>query len=194
MRQRLGDHLNLALWLAPVVSAIPLIAVFASRFSPLYPGKSAPLSEPVAWPWWSPIFAGTGIVFDGAIFAYILLVSLVIPVCYLLKAAGRLSRATILMAFAAAGIAGSQIARLMTHMRQDFLSDFSNSADSPLLGLLCGLTAGAFVVHFSNRRLSLAARRIALMTPISVLARMLLRSHGTDRRFHGEISRRALLT
>jgi hypothetical protein len=59
---RMDDHRRileneiLALWLAPLVSTLPLIPFFSFRFSPLFLGVlMADASHPTNWPWLGPL-------------------------------------------------------------------------------------------------------------------------------------------
>jgi len=122
-------------------------------------------------PWRGPILAVTAVVLDATIFGYLVLLALVIPTFSLLKATGKMSWISALAAFAAAGMAASQIARFITpSMRQAGLGEFSNSPLSLLLGLLCGLAGGVLVAAIASRPLSQTARRIAFVLPFSVMA------------------------
>jgi hypothetical protein len=161
----------LALWLAPVVSTLPLIPFFAIRWSPLFLGKlMGDPSHPMCWPWVGPALSGMAVVFDGTIVGYVLLVFLAAPLYFLLKGMGKLSVANLLFAFVMVGVAGSQFARLITRgFRQAGLREFSDGPWSPVLGICCGLAAGAFVVYFSERRISAKARRIVALLPVVVM-------------------------
>jgi hypothetical protein len=171
MDKRFTENQALALWLAPVVSTMPLIPFFCIRSSPLFLGRlmGDPL-HPFAWSRLGPLLSGMAVVFDGTIFAYLLLVFLAIPSYFTLKKNGKLSVRNLLIAFVTVGVAGSQLARLITQgFRQAGLRDFSNGPWAPLLGLLCGLAAGAFVAYVANRRISSTARSLMFLAPIAVV-------------------------
>jgi len=85
-----------------------------------------------------------------------------------LRECGKITTRNTLMVCAAAGIAASQIARVIAHgFRQAELRAFANSGASPILGCLCGLTAGIFVVYFAKRRI---ARAVICCAPVAALA------------------------
>src|SRR5215831_14977710 len=100
MEKRLWENEALALWLAPLVSTLPLIPFFAIRQSPLFLGRlmGEPL-HPFTRQWLGPVLSGMAVVFDGTILAYLLLAFLAVPVYFILKRRGRLSVLNLLVAF-----------------------------------------------------------------------------------------------
>ena len=172
--------MGLALWLAPVVSTLPLIPFFAVRLSPFYLGtlmgeaSQSGSRMDLSAAWTGPVLSGIAVLFDGTIFGYILLVLLAFPLYFSLQELGGLSARSLLIAFAMVGVAGSQFAHMLTNFREPGLREFANGPWSPLLGLMCGLVAGAFVICFPRLRIPRASRQAVALGPVFVMAFCLL--------------------
>jgi hypothetical protein len=158
----------LALWLAPIVSTLPLIPFFSFRFSPLFLGTlMADPTHPTAWPWVGPVISAMGVMFDGTLLGYGILIT-ALPIYLILRKLGRLSTLPIVLLGALAGIAASQFVAHVQHFKQPGLSEFASSWFSPALGCLSGGTAGLFVAYLSNYRRALRETGlfIAFLLPI----------------------------
>jgi hypothetical protein len=157
------------LWLAPLVATLPLIAFCCLPASPWFLGRlmdepSHPMNQPVI----GPLISAMAVVFDGQILAGLMVLLLVAPAFIGLRANGRISTRNILALTGAAGVVASQIARLIVqNVRQADLRLFANSWESPVIGCICGLAAGAFIAYFMKRRI---ARPFAYLTPIAAQA------------------------
>jgi hypothetical protein len=144
-----------ALWLAPLAATLPLVAACSIPSSPFYLGKLIDdPAHPMNWPRLGPLISALAVVFDGQILGFLTLLFLVAPAWVGLRHNGRNSLRNGLILGAAAGIVASQIARLIAQgFRQADLRAFANSWQSPLIGCLCGLAAGAFIAYFAKRRI-----------------------------------------
>jgi len=171
-----NDSLNPAFWLAPLVSTLPLIPFFSLPASALFLGRLEPnpATNPFLHSPWGPWLAAAGVVFDGTILAYIAAVFLYL----ILFGSGRrrqsfagekLPTVRILILFSMAGIAASQLVRVLQNFRQPGLREFAVSWLSPFLGCLCGLIAGACFAFLANRRFSLAARALVYSLPVAIV-------------------------
>ena len=146
----------LALWLAPIVSTLPLIPFFTLRFSPLFLGTLMADRGPTTWPWIGPVVSAAGVVFDGTILGYAALFVVALPVYLILRRFNQHSRVHMLLLGAIAGIIASQfVAYVVQHrgpFKQPGLTEFALSWSSFLLGGLSGGAAGWFVAHLSAYR------------------------------------------
>jgi hypothetical protein len=142
-----------ALCLAPLAATVPLIAFFSAPFSPLYLGKlMGEAAHPFNRPWIGPLVSAMAVVFDGQILGSLMVLFLVAPVYAALRARGHDSFRNLVTLGGAAGIVGSQIARMISQgFRQPDLREFANSWQSPAIGCLCGLAAGVFIAYFGRR-------------------------------------------
>jgi hypothetical protein len=152
-RERAGFE-NLAFWVAPLASAVPLILFFGLPSSALFVGKlmgdpSHPFLRPQSGPW----LAAMAVAFDATVLAYVM----AIPVYLLLRAAGRMSPSHVPVVFALAGVAASQLVRATEHFRQPALHAFAASWLSPLFGTVCGLAAGLCFTVIAKRHLQRAS-------------------------------------
>ena len=157
------------LCLAPMISTLPLIALCSVPASPWFLGR---LMDDPAHPFNQPHFgslvSAMAVVFDGQILAGLMMLFLVAPAYIGLRRNGKDSVRNVLALTGAAGIVASQIARLIAQgFRQADLRAFANSWESPIVGCLCGLAAGAFIVYFAKRRID---RFFGYLAPIAVHA------------------------
>jgi hypothetical protein len=146
-----------ALCLAPLVATLPLIPISSFPSSPLFLGKLMDNpAHPMNWPHLGPWISALAVVFDGQILGFLVTLFLVLPVYAGLRENGRNSARNILMVCAGAGLIASQIARFIAQgFQQRDLRAFANSWQSPVVGCLCGLVAGAFIAYFGKRRIAL---------------------------------------
>jgi hypothetical protein len=164
MDRRTPGNRNLAFWLAPMASTIPLILFFGLRVSPWYIGKlMGEPAHPFPWLRLGPWLGTAGVVFDGMLLAYFMAV----PVYLTVFRTGR-NRPT-LLAFCLAGILASQLVHGVQHFRQPGLREFATSWLSPFFGCLCGLAAGACFVLLARRRFSPVARVLLYAMPVAIL-------------------------
>jgi len=169
--RRLENEL-LALWLAPIVSTLPLIPFFTLRFSPLFLGTLMADRGPTTWPWIGPVVSAAGVVFDGTILGYAALFVVGLPVYLILRKLNHLSPVHIVLLGAIAGIIASQfVAYVVQHrgpFKQPGLTEFALSWSSFLLGGLSGGVAGWFVAHLSGYRKQFETTRVflAFLLPI----------------------------
>lgn len=166
MEKRLWTNKGPALWLAPLVSTIPLLPFFSLPSSPLFLGKlmgdpTHPFLRPQVGHW----LAAAAVVFDGTLLAYFV----AIPVYMLLKTAATMSVLRVLILFSLAGVFASQLVHVMQGFRQPGLREFAVSWLSPLFGCLCGLVSGACFALLANRRFSVPARILVYSLPVAVL-------------------------
>jgi hypothetical protein len=171
MEKRLRENETLALWLAPVVSTIPLIPFLSIRSSPYFLGTLMDdPTHPMTWQWWGPLLSAMGVVFDGTILGYLTGTLLAVPVWLVLREHNKLSMLRVSLLFALAGLIASQVAHLMGQgFRQPDLRNFAGSWLSAVLGILCGFTAGAFAVSFATIRLPGRIRLVICVVPVVVL-------------------------
>jgi hypothetical protein len=171
MEKRLRENEALALWLAPVVSTIPLIPFFSIRSSPYFLGRLMDdPTHPMTWQWWGPLLSAMGVVFDGTILGYLAGALLAVPIWLALRERHKLSTLRVSLLFALVGLIASQLAHLMGQgFRQPDLRDFAGSWLSPVLGILCGCTAGAFAVSFAKIPLPGRIRPVIFIVPVAVL-------------------------
>jgi hypothetical protein len=163
MDRRTGNR-NLAFWLAPLASTIPLILFFGLRVSPWYIGKlMGEPAHPFLWPGLGPWLGSAGVVFDGMLLAYLMAV----PVYLMMSVRGGIGR--VLIAFCLAGTLASQLVHGVQEFRQPGLREFATSWLSPLFGCLCGLAAGACFALLAKRRFSPAARVLLYCMPVAIL-------------------------
>jgi hypothetical protein len=157
-----------ALWLAPLVATLPLIPFFSVPASPLFLGRLMDdPSHPMNWPRLGPLISAMAVVFDGEILGCLVALFLVVPAYVGLRENGRNSANNVVMVCTAAGLIASQIGRLIAQgFRQADLRAFANSWQSPIIGCLCGLAAGLFIVYFRNRSL---ARVPVCCAPVAAL-------------------------
>jgi hypothetical protein len=146
----------LALWLAPLVSTLPLIPFFSVRFSPLFLGTlMADSSHPTNWPWMGPVISAMGVIFDGLILGVVAELVVALPIYLVLRKRGQLSTISILVLGIFTAILASQFVAI-THrahpFKQQGLTEFAASWLSPALACLSGAAAGLCVVYFKNRR------------------------------------------
>jgi hypothetical protein len=166
MERRADDNKNLAFWLAPLVSTVPLIPFFSLPSSPLFLGKlMGDPAHPFLWPHLGPWLAAMAVVFDGTLLAYFMAV----PLYLCLKAMSRVYMVRVLALFALSGALASQLVHVMEHFRQPGLREFAVSWLSPFFGCLCGLLSGTFFALFADRRLSLVPRFLVYALPVAVL-------------------------
>jgi hypothetical protein len=178
MKRRFIANDNLAFWLAPVASVVPLILFFGVSSSPLFIGKL--MGEPAHPFLWSRLGAwiGTaGVTFDGILLAYLMAIPIYFVVLRrrhirraFLKNTGTLSLVPLVAVFCVAGILASQMVHLAQHFRQPGLRAFAESWLSPFFGFLCGLFASACFVLLANSRISPKARTFLASLPIAVVA------------------------
>jgi hypothetical protein len=158
-----------ALWLAPLVSTIPLIPFLSIPSSPFFLGRLMDdPTHPMNWPHMGPMISALAVVFDAEILGIVIVLFLVAPAYVGLRESGKNTARNILLVCAGAGILASQIARMIAQgFRQADLRAFANSGTSPILGCLCGLAAGGCIVYFANRRL---APMLIWCAPVAALA------------------------
>jgi hypothetical protein len=167
MERQFSDNENLAFWLAPLVSTIPLIPFLSLPSSPLFLGRLiGDASHPFLWPGLGPWLAAAAVIFDGTLLAYFMAV----PVYLLLISARRTSVMRVVIFFCLAGVSASQFVHLIQSFRQPGLREFAVSWLTLLFGLLCGLASGVFFALFANRRFSKAARVLGYSLPITIIA------------------------
>jgi len=112
-----------------------------------------------------PLISAMAVVFDGQILAGLMVLLLVAPAHIALRRSGKDSAGNTLGLCAAAGIAASQVARLIAQgFRQADLRAFANSWESPIIGFICGLAAGAFIVYATKRHM---ARGLGYLGPVA---------------------------
>jgi hypothetical protein len=161
---------TLAFWLAPLASVIPLIPLFGLRSSPLFLGTlMGDPGHPMNWPGWGSWLATMAVAFDGTILAYLMALVLALPAYSLYRQSSKVSAAGILILFSLVGVCASRFAYIVQGFKQPGLTEFANSWSSPLIGTLCGLTAGLFFLIFKDRTLSRITRRLIYPLPILVL-------------------------
>ena len=166
MKQPPESDDNLAFWLSPLVTAIPLIPFFATPASPFYLGKlMADPKHPFVWPQLGPLIAAAAIVFNATLLAYLLAA----PVYLLLKRAGKLPPRSVVIGFALAGILASQLVHVTEHFRQPALHAFAASWLSPVFGCLCGLASGVFFSVLASRRIASLQRNFLYAIPAGVV-------------------------
>ena len=168
---------NLAFWLAPVASVVPLIIFFGVSSSPLFIGRlMGEPAHPFLWPRIGAWVGTAGVAFDGTLLAYLT----AIPMYFVairkghirrafLKSTGAPSLGRLIAAFGVAGVLASQLVRLAQNFRQPLLRAFAESWMSPLFGFVCGLCACACFVLLANRRFSEKARTLLASLPIAVV-------------------------
>jgi hypothetical protein len=165
-RDNQSPNENLAFWLAPLVSTIPLIPFFSLPSSPLFLGRlMGDLSHPFLWPQWGPWLAAMAVIFDGTLLAYFMAV----PAFLYYKATGKWSVMRVLIFFSLVGVLASQFVHVAQGFRQPGLRDFAVSWLSPLFGCLCGLVSGAFFALVASRRFPLAVRALVYGLPVAIL-------------------------
>jgi len=168
---------NLAFWLAPVASVVPLIIFFGVSSSPLFIGRlMGEPAHPFLWPRIGAWVGTAGVAFDGTLLAYLT----AIPMYFVVIRTGHIRRAflnntetpslvRLIAAFGIAGVLASQLVHLAQNFRQPYLRAFAESWLSPLFGFLCGLFASACFVLLANSRLSARARALLAALPIAVV-------------------------
>jgi hypothetical protein len=174
----LPNNANLAFWLAPIVSTIPLIPFFSLPSSPLFLGRlmgdstTNPFLQPQLGPW----LAAAAVVFDGSVLAYLVAVFIYLPLLGsgrihwdFFNAAGKLSLKRVLILFSLAGVSASQFVHWAQDFREPALREFAVSWLSPLFGCLCGLISGACFAFVANRRFSPGARVLVYSMPVTIV-------------------------
>jgi hypothetical protein len=150
MSRRQARFENLAYWVSPLASTLPLIIFFGLPSSPLFAGKlMGDPSHPFLRPQWGPWLAAMAVAFDATVLAYVM----AIPVYLFLRATGRMSRLRVLVVFALAGVAASQLVHVTEHFQQPALHAFAGSWLSPLFGSVCGVVAGLCYTVFAKRQI-----------------------------------------
>ena len=168
--QRTWENDALALWLAAPVSTIPLIPLFSMPSSPLFLGRlMGEAGHPFLWPRLGPWLSAMGVLFDGTLLAYTMLLLIVVPVYLGFRASGKRSVARLVIAFSLAGVIASQVVHVLQGFRQPALRTFAVSWLSLVLGCLCGLAAGLFFVLFAQKQRSIPGRAALYPLPIAVL-------------------------
>jgi hypothetical protein len=156
---RILENEILALWLAPLVSTLPLIPFFSFRFSPLFLGAlMADASHPTNWPWLGPLIAATGVIFDGTILGGVAELLIALPIYLVLRKFGWLSRPKVVALGVLAAIGASQFVAFTQRsspFQQSALTQFAVSSLSPALACLSGGTAGLCVAYLTSRRTKL---------------------------------------
>jgi hypothetical protein len=150
------EHEILALWLAPLISTLPLIPIFSIRSSPLFLGalEVAP-NHPTTWPWFGPVISAMGIIFDGTILGGVAEIVIALPVYLVLRWFGKLSESRIVLLGIITAILASQFVGAAQNFKQPGLREFATSWLSPALACLSGAAAGLFVAYLRNSRIRL---------------------------------------
>jgi hypothetical protein len=137
------DNLRLAFWLAPLVSALPLIPFFSLPSSPLFLGRlMGDPTHPFLWPRLGPWLSAAAVVFDGTLLGYFMAVLMAVPIYLVCKGHGKLAVARVLILYALAGVLASQLVHVLQGFRQPALREFAVSWAAPLFGCMCGLASG----------------------------------------------------
>jgi hypothetical protein len=158
---------NLAFWLAPLSSMIPLAFIFGLPRSPLFMGTlmAGDPVNPFLWPRLGPWLAAAGVIFDGILLAYLIAVPI-----YLFFRLTRepMSAKRMTIIFAISGVAVAELVHALQNFRQPGLRAFADSWLSELIGCLCGLVAGACFAFFVKRRFSGISRTILYSLPAAL--------------------------
>ena len=178
MKRSSIENENLAFWLAPVASVVPLILFFGVSSSPLFIGKlMGETAHPFLWPRIGAWIGTAGVAFDGMLLAYLMAIPIYFVVFQrwnirqaFLKNTGTLSLVPLIAVFGIAGVLASQLVHLAQNFRQPGLRAFAESGLSPVIGFLCGLFACACFVLLANSLFSLKARTLLASLPIAVVA------------------------
>ena len=117
-----------ALWLAPLVAAIPLIPFMSFPASPFFLGRLMDdPTYPMNWPRLGPLISASAVVFDAGLLGMLAVLFVVAPIYFALRKRGRNSALSILPVCAGAGILASQVAWMASHsFRQADLRAFAN--------------------------------------------------------------------
>ena len=157
---------NLAFWLAPLASVIPLAFIFGVPSSPLFMGTlMGDPTHPFLWPKVGPWLATAGVIFNGCVLAY-LMAALIYLFFRITRETMSAKRMTII--FVISGVAAAELVHATEHFRQPGLRTFADSWLPELIGSLCGVVAGVCFVFLANKRFPPVARTALYSLPIAV--------------------------
>jgi hypothetical protein len=132
----------LALWLAPIVSTLPLIPFFSLRFSPLFLGTLMADRGPTTSRWIGPVLSAAGVIFDGTILGYAALFVVALPVYLILRRLNQLSPVHIVLLGAIAGIIASQFVAYVRAVQTARTYGICPIVVVPLAGWIVGRRCG----------------------------------------------------